>query len=173
MHAARWTLPLVRAAAPLCAWPVVRYIEASRNRLFPSGTPLSAAQAAELAGYFEAPDLERVRLVDLNRAVLPSPPLAATARRIGFAVPDPALVEARAPLSPSLLFHEMVHVAQFRMLGVTGFSRLYVHGFLATRSYRDIPLERIAFDLEERYLQGMLTTSVETELERWMEEHRF
>lgn len=51
----------------------------------------------------------------------------------------------------SLLFHELVHVAQFGLLGATGFVRAYINGWLtAGRSYLDNPLEAMAFDLQDR-----------------------
>src|ERR1700674_4707496 len=40
-----------------------------------------------------------------------------------------------------LLFHELVHVEQYRQLGIPRFSDLYVRGFLNGGSYEAIPLE--------------------------------
>ena len=34
------------------------------------------------------------------------------------------------PLTPQLIFHEMVHVVQYRLLGIDEFARLYVRGYL-------------------------------------------
>jgi hypothetical protein len=51
-----------------------------------------------------------------------------------------------------LLFHELVHVAQYRALGVRGFVREYLNGWLAGgRDYFAIPLERQAFELQRRF----------------------
>ncbi len=51
---------------------------------------------------------------------------------------------ARTPTSPSgkspavgFLFHELVHVEQYRQLGVPRFSELYVRGFLSGGRYRN------------------------------------
>jgi len=49
------------------------------------------------------------------------------------------------------LFHELVHVAQYRALGLERFARLYVEGFLRGGSYEAIPLERQAYALGERF----------------------
>ena len=55
-----------------------------------------------------------------------------------------------APLS--LLFHELVHIEQYRCLGVRGFLRHYLGGWLAAgRSYEGIPLEVQAYELTDRY----------------------
>lgn len=48
----------------------------------------------------------------------------------------------------SLLFHELVHVEQFRQLGIERFADLYVQGFLNGGGYDGIPLERNAYELE-------------------------
>ena len=37
------------------------------------------------------------------------------------------------PLTPQLVFHELVHVTQYRLLGIEEFARLYVRGYLAWR----------------------------------------
>ncbi len=60
----------------------------------------------------------------------------------------------------ALLFHELVHVVQYRLLGVEQFAQRYVDGWLAGRDrfrsdpaqrYVSIPLERNAYDLQKRY----------------------
>ena len=49
------------------------------------------------------------------------------------------------------LFHELVHVVQFRVLGLREFARLYVRGFFKGSGYDGIPLERQAYALGERF----------------------
>ena len=53
---------------------------------------------------------------------------------------------------PGLLFHELVHVVQYRILGVAEFVTRYVRGW-AENGYRyeAIPLERDAYELQHRY----------------------
>jgi len=59
----------------------------------------------------------------------------------------------------ALLFHEFVHVLQYRLLGVQEFTRRYVDGWLAGGAFIDrpdlryvsIPLERQAYDLQARF----------------------
>jgi len=51
-----------------------------------------------------------------------------------------------------LLFHELVHVVQYKLLGVGEFIRRYVTGWAAAGFvYEAIPLERDAFDLQRRF----------------------
>ena len=52
----------------------------------------------------------------------------------------------------ALLFHELVHVVQYEVLGVRRFVEHYVQGWVKGRlDYYAIPLEIDAYDLEERY----------------------
>ena len=55
-------------------------------------------------------------------------------------------------LSPGILFHELVHVVQYRQLGIADFVTRYVRGWAENGyDYRAIPLERDAYQLQERY----------------------
>ena len=57
-----------------------------------------------------------------------------------------------APLPHSVVFHEMVHLVQYQVLGIEEFSRRYVERLAQTRfQYMNIPLETEAFDLQERF----------------------
>jgi hypothetical protein len=74
----------------------------------------------------------------------------------------------------SLLFHEMVHVAQYRVLGVRGFIERYVRGWADNGcAYLTIPLERDAYVLQARYDSNPHTAfSVEDEVRRRLQESR-
>ena len=55
-------------------------------------------------------------------------------------------------LSPGLLFHELVHVVQYRRLGIAEFVTRYIRGWAENGyDYHAIPLERDAYRLQERY----------------------
>lgn len=56
------------------------------------------------------------------------------------------------PLQTPLLFHELVHAVQYKHLGLQGFAECYVRGFLTGGSYEEIPLEKQAYSLEERFV---------------------
>ena len=65
------------------------------------------------------------------------------------------------PVPVELLFHELVHVVQYEVLGVEEFTRRYVDGWAAGGfSYRDIPLERMAYRLQAEFEAGTLQRSV-------------
>jgi hypothetical protein len=166
------------AASTLLSLPVDRYITVHRNRLAGSARELSQVERSGLWGYFESSELDRVRVMVADPLPIGEPPLAGVVRSLGFDFPNIAstaaitfdwLILARAQLDSSLLFHEMVHVVQYRRLGVAAFARKYVEGFLRHRSYEDIPLERCAFELEYRYSMQTRTFAVEDEVIRWLE----
>jgi hypothetical protein len=54
-------------------------------------------------------------------------------------------------LNRSTLFHELVHVVQYRVLGLKRFAELYVKGFLSGGGYEGIPLELQAYELGARF----------------------
>ena len=60
--------------------------------------------------------------------------------------------EASPTCSPDgLLFHELVHVEQYRHLGIPRFAELYVRGFLGGGGYNGIPMEINAYELGGRF----------------------
>jgi hypothetical protein len=158
----RLTLAAAMLAAP--AW-----LRSRRNMYRPSGHLLRDHELAAFEDFFEPRTLREVRV---SRVEEFRPwPLEKTLRRVGFggimwsrAVAGIALVDTVVIVTPtahernlsslSLLFHELVHIEQYRVLGVRGFLREYIGGWLAAgRSYEEIPLEVQAFELTERYDQ--------------------
>ena len=57
------------------------------------------------------------------------------------------------PLETSLLFHELVHAVQYKHLGRQRFAERYVRGFLTRGSYEEIPLEKQAYELEDKFVR--------------------
>jgi hypothetical protein len=83
------------------------------------------------------------------------------------------VVVSHEPFSNGLLFHELVHVEQYRQLGIPRFSELYVRGFLNGGSYEAIPLEVNAYTLGDGYEQNPANRfPVEDEVRRWIAEGR-
>jgi hypothetical protein len=77
-------------------------------------------------------------------------------------------------LSLRTLFHELVHVEQYKQLGVRNFAKLYVRGFLRTGAYRGIPLEVHAYELDGRYAANpALRFRVRDEVRRWIAERKY
>lgn len=84
------------------------------------------------------------------------------------------VVVSYGPFTEGLLFHELVHVEQYRQLGVSNFSALYVRGFLAGGGYEGIPLERNAYSLGERFEKDPTKRfSVADEVAEWIAANRF
>ena len=164
---------LAALLAPIGAAWALRRAAAYRK----SARPLAPAERAALAPCFPASLLDSARVAEVRR--INDPAGLALLRRVagpgvldlslvaGLALPGVVVIatdhapewspDAPTP-SPShlaLLFHECVHLAQWRALGAVGFARAYVRGFLAAgRSYRDNPLEAQAFDLTARFTRG-------------------
>lgn len=109
---------------------------------------------------------------------IPDPPLTGVIRHLGFDFPSVAataaitfdhVIACRERPTVSLLFHELVHTVQYRLLGIPAFARWYVKGFLATKSYRDIPLERCAFHLQFQFETQAEPFETEAEVAKWLE----
>src|SRR5207237_6275349 len=114
----------------------------------------------------------------------PNPDFYPMLRSMGFKnLPDQSamaaitfgdVVVSHEPFSDGLLFHELVHVEQYRQLGIPRFSDLYARGFLNGGSYEAIPLEVNAYTLEGRFEQNPTRRfSVADEVRNWVVEDKF
>jgi hypothetical protein len=67
----------------------------------------------------------------------------------------------------------MVHVEQYRILGMKEFARAYVQGIVDSDFiYEKIPLEAIAFGMTVRFTAGE-ALSVSAELPGWLQEQGY
>ena len=149
---------LIRPAVPVIAWMTERYISHHRARLLPDSKPIDPTVLSLLEGFFSPDLLEQTRVI---RATIPNPKFYPLAKIMGIdgvlemssigAITLQDLVAYPDGLDRSTLFHELVHVAQYRVLGLRRFAALYVRGFLDGGGYEGIPLERQAFELEDRF----------------------
>ena len=140
---------------------VAGYISTQREKYAPRAVPLSAQQRAPLEPFFAREVLDSVRVLVLKGERAPNPDFYPMLRGFGFAnLPDQSamgaitfcdVVVSHEPFTAGLLFHELVHVEQYRQLGIPRFSELYVRGFLNGGSYEAIPLEVNAYSLEDRF----------------------
>lgn len=146
--------------------------------------PLTADQKTRMAGFFTPQLLDETRLLVLSDERVANPDFYSMLRHIGFDdLPDQSTMAAitfadcvvsHGLFSDGLLFHELVHVEQFRQLGVPRFADLYLRGFLKRGSYIEIPLERFAYSLGEQYESDPTRRfSVADEVTRWVSEGRF
>lgn len=160
---------------------VAGYISAQRERYAPRSIPLSAQQRAPLEPFFAREVFDRVHLLVLERERVANPEFYPMLRGLGFKnLPDQSamgaitfcdVVVSHEPFSDGLLFHELVHVEQYRQLGIPRFSERYVRGFLNGGSYEAIPLEVNAYSLEDRFrLDPRRGFSVQAEVAQWLAE---
>jgi hypothetical protein len=140
---------------------VARYICSHRDRLTNIADPLPNCWKKRLRPYFEDADLDRARIIIADPLHISAPPFVGMVGKLGFRFPDVTLVAGitfghviavREHPTLQLLVHELIYTVQARTLGLNGFARSYVGGFLKTRSYDDIPLERCAYELETRFM---------------------
>jgi hypothetical protein len=163
---------------------VSQYISTQREKYVPRAVPLSAQQKAAMNGCFSPQVLDGTRLLVLQGGRVANPDFYPMLRSLGFNnLPDQStmaaitfcdVVVSHEPFSDGLLFHELVHVEQYRQLGIPPFSELYVRGFLNGGSYEAIPLEVNAYTLGGRFESDPRRMfSVEDEVRRWAVEGRF
>jgi len=163
---------------------VALYISDQRQAFRPPAVPLSEEQMASMNRFFRPDLLMATRLVVLTHTRVQNPPFYPQLAALGFAdLPDfrhmaaitfHDVVVSHQAFSQGLLFHELVHVEQYRQLGIDRFAELYVRGFLAGGGYDGIPLEINAYELGERFEQDPDSKfSVEREVATRIREGRF
>jgi hypothetical protein len=131
----------------------------------PHSVPLAGREIEILKMFYREATIERTRIRHVPR--IENPPFYTELARVGISIPldfsqmagitfvDTILISdlyAHAQPRISLLFHEMVHVVQYGWLGVAEFTSQYVQGWAQNEFvYAAIPLEREAYDLQERF----------------------
>ncbi|MGO9305267.1 MAG: hypothetical protein ACLPPV_21950 [Candidatus Korobacteraceae bacterium] len=155
---------------------VAKYIRDQRTHYSEQAVPLTFS---DLWSRFFAPvDLQRIRIVQPGQERVPNPPFYADLEKLGFtglpnfttmaAITFDDVVVFHDPLTPQLIFHEMVHVVQYRLLGIDEFARLYVRGYLQG-GYGGTPLEVCAYQLDGRFIMGSVGFDVEAEVKSWID----
>jgi hypothetical protein len=163
---------------------VSEYISAHQVRAKPHALPMNPAQRATMEGFFLPQVLDATRILVLGGLRVENPPFYPTLREMGFAnLPDFSMMAAvtfcdvvvsHQPFTDGLLFHELVHVEQYRQLGIERFAELYVRGFLTGGGYDGIPLEVNAYTLDEKFDRlPDQRFSVAGEVSTWIRENRF
>jgi hypothetical protein len=162
---------------------VSQYISTQREKYAPRAFPLSVQQNTAMKGFFSPQLLNGTRLLVLKGERVANPDFYPMLRNLGFnnlpgqstmaAVTFCDVVVSHEAFSNGLLFHELVHVEQYRQLGIPRFSELYVGGFLNGGSYETIPLEVNAYTLGGHFeSKPQQVFSVDDEVKRWATEGR-
>jgi hypothetical protein len=143
---------------------------------------LTEPERARLGGFFTGAVLDSARVCTvpriedpwtygLLRALRIKPPMS-LGGMAGMAFIDTVVISSGHGLARGdtmvLLFHELVHVVQFRLLGVRGMLRRYIRGWAACGyDYWSIPLEEDAYELHGRFAaEPGRVFSVEDEVRR-------
>ena len=137
-----------------------------------------------MGGILSPEHLAGTRLLVLGERRVANPDFYPMLRDLGLSnLPDFSLMSAitfydvvvsHGAFTEGLLFHELVHVEQYRQLGIPRFAELYVRGFLAGGGYDTIPLEANAHILGGRYESNPAQQFlVADEVRRWITEDTF
>lgn len=148
----------VKPLVPLISWMTAGYIGYHRKRLVGKSSPISENVRAHLRGFFSDAMLARTRII---QAAMPEPIVYPLVKVLGIkgllemsSIGAITLIDVIAypeQLGFSTLFHELVHVVQYQVLGLKRFAELYVKGFLNGGGYYGIPLEKQAYELGARF----------------------
>jgi hypothetical protein len=163
---------------------VENYISTSREKYAPQAVPLSDIQRAAMQPFFSSGVLDSARLCVLHGTRVPNPSMYSMAKMMGIRnLPDFSdmtaitfvdVIVAHQDFTDALLFHELVHVTQFAQMDLKEFATRFVNGFVQGGSYEEIPLEKMAHELEARFSQNSTQVfSVDDEVKQWREAGKF
>ena len=146
-----------------CLW-----LRAARRKYAPSSRELTPFEREAMRGWFSEDLLASVRIAETDGIELPWVGLT---RRIlgrgmaglmdgpggggpgGIALGDLVVIRRRG--GTSVLFHELVHIAQYQALGTRRFLTLYLRTWWESgRNYFAIPFEEEAYSWQEHYDGG-------------------
>lgn len=142
-----------------------RWVQSQRDAHRPGARPLNDREVDALERFF-GPTIMNLASIKLVPHI-ENPPFYAMLVQSGISVIDFAqgggitfidtiLISKahtwRGPVPLSLVFHELVHVVQYDLVGIDEFVSRYVRGWFAQGAqYASIPIERQAYDLQARY----------------------
>jgi len=156
------------------------YVTSSRKKYAPQAVPLTNAQRSVMQPFFSAAVLDSARLCVLRGTRVSNPPMYAMAKMMGIRnLPDFAdmvaitfvdVIVSHQEFTDALLFHELVHVAQYAQMDMKEFATRFISGFIHGGIYEEIPLEKMAHALEDRFSQNAAETfSVDDQVRQWRE----
>ena len=156
------------------------YVTSSRKKYAPQAVPLTDAQRNAMQPFFSATVLDSARLCVLHGTRVSNPSMYPMAKMMGIRnLPDFSdmaaitfvdVIVSHQEFTDGLLFHELVHVAQYAQLGVKEFAARFVSGFVQGETFEEIPLEKFASVLEARFSQNTSEQfSVDDEVQQWRE----
>jgi hypothetical protein len=158
-----------------------QWVKSQRARYWSAATPIDAQLRDSLSPFFSQRTLDAVRIIEVAEIENPDfysvfaqsgQPLPLDFRQMaGITFADVVLISTghrvQGESVSSLMFHELVHVAQYGILGIDEFIRRYVVGWASAGfDYSQIPLEQDAYFLQGQFDQGLTSECVEHEVAR-------
>ena len=157
---------IVRLVEKACGW-----VDEHQPLLYPPTGQQLGGNRPHFATWFPLSLLDDVRRLSVPQLV--DPPFLSDAvwlvekgftltRASGLTLDRLILIPLHSmPDNLAIFAHELVHVVQYRHLGVSGFMDCYVRQLTAESQkdepdWRAIPLERIAYTIEDEYRSGAL-----------------
>lgn len=143
----------------------VRWVQSEREKYRPSARPLDDREVDALERFF-GPTIMNLASLRVVPSIQNPPfypiltqrgvPVIDFTQSLGITFIDTILISReRTPPGPvplSVVFHELVHVVQYDLVGVDEFVSRYVKGWFAQGlQYASIPIEHQAYDLQARY----------------------
>jgi hypothetical protein len=159
---------IIEALLPSATQKTAAWLTELRDKHLPSARALTAQEREDFLQYYDPELLDAVRVKEVAEMEKPAfydtlrSKLAFVGMRVHFdfanvagLTADTCILVRQGQLTTSLLFHEMVHVEQYRQLGMERFARAYLLGLVESGFvYEQAPFEAIAFELEQRYCIG-------------------
>jgi hypothetical protein len=164
----------------------VLWMQQQRESFLPRSKPLTADQKAKLLHFFLPENLDRLRIADISQTgeTIPYPPFYERVRAGGSrVVPDAAHMTAIPFIDvavfnrePTLrtIFHTLVHVVQFSMVGLEKAMKGYFKALDESGLWIVVPYEQQAYELDARFTKDPSDFfSVETEVREWIRAGKF
>jgi hypothetical protein len=156
------------------------YVASSRKKYAPQALSLTDAQRSVMQPFFSAAVLDSAQLCVLRGTRVSNPSMYTMAKMMGIRnLPDFAdmsaitfvdVIVSHEEFTDALLFHELVHVAQYSQMDLKEFATRFINGFIQGGSYEEIPLEKMASALESCFSQNTAQAfSVDDEVRHWRE----
>jgi hypothetical protein len=164
----------------------VAWLQQQREIYRPSAIPLTPDQTTALQAFFPSVILSNSRILDISQTgeTIPYPPFYERVRAGGSrVVPDAAHMTAMPFLDvavfnrpPTLrtLFHNLIHITQFSLLGAECVMESYFHVLNESGLWMVAPVEEQAYQLDGRYTKDPTDVfSVDDEIQDWLRSGKY
>jgi hypothetical protein len=164
----------------------VVWLQQQRDKHYALGNSLTETVKMKLRPFFPVEILDRLRIKDLSGTgeTIPYPPFYERVRAGGArVVPDAAHMTAIPFIDVALfnrqptlrtVFHTLVHVSQFSILGLERVMRGYFETLNESGLWMVVPFEEQAYQLDARFTKDPDDHfPVESEIREWLQRSRY